>query len=366
MGQLQAQRLQRVFGHLPVLFPPGTAPVRIRIWKPWVSKEEPERTRVVRAEQAAALVLAGEGLHTEHPHQLPIRVAARAAHMGNMRAVACAAPDRAERIQQVHQAGALGVLRALAAASDVGHGDTRPLGSASVGSSCLQRRAPALCDLAAYIQAIANAHVAVQRAATPDEVEEHQIQASAASQVGDGDIGSLVVIAKRIRHLHRRAPAAGHLAVLVQVPPDAVIAPVSTRHPVQPKDNQVGPTIAVDIRYRDPSSTRFVSEWARQQDGIRPARGNSLTVQIPADAVVAAVGTERVIDVKHDEVRQTVATDIRDGDACPLTLRSEPSGYLDRVRPAPADTTSCIQVPADAVVTTVFTRRVIYMGDNQI
>src|SRR5262249_27628413 len=128
------------------------------------------------------------------------------------------------------------------------------------------------------------------------------------------------------RDRDRIGPAAGHVAARIEVPADTVVAVVLATGIVDMENDELGPTVAVDIGDRDASTLVFATEPARDCDGVRPAAGHvAVRVEVPADAVVAVVLATGVVDVEDDELRPTVAVEIGDRNATSLVLAAEPT-----------------------------------------
>ena len=104
------------------------------------------------------------------------------------------------------------------------------------------------------------------------DLEDHQFGATIAVEIGDRDPRSLVLPGKPVGP-HPLAPAAGNLPVGIQVPTDPVIAGVQTGGTVDLEDHQLGATVAVEIGDRNSrslGSPRRTSRERRSRGSIHP------------------------------------------------------------------------------------------------
>ena len=79
------------------------------------------------------------------------------------------------------------------------------------------------------------------------------------------------------------------------------------------------------------------------------ASDDSRGIQFAPDAEEAIISSPGAVDVEDDEVELTVVADVGDGDAPAMVLRAEPARNQSRRRPPAVDTSKSIEIPADAV-----------------
>jgi hypothetical protein len=83
------------------------------------------------------------------------------------------------------------------------------------------------------------------------DLENQQVVFAATIQVGHGDPHSLIFKRKPIRHIKPTRPAAGDIAVHIQLAPDAVKPPILIGRIVHHQNEQLQTSIAVQVRERD-------------------------------------------------------------------------------------------------------------------
>ena len=88
-----------------------------------------------------------------------------------------------------------------------------------------------------------------------------------------------------------------------------------------------GLAVAVEVGDRDAGALVLGAEPARNRLDVAPAAGDvAVGVQVPADAIVAVVLSTGVVDVEHHQVGPAVAVDVRKGEAGALIFGAEPAG----------------------------------------
>jgi hypothetical protein len=100
------------------------------------------------------------------------------------------------------------------------------------------------------------------------------------------DPHSLIFKRKPIRHIKPTRPAAGDIAVRIQLAPDAVKPPILTGRIVHHQNEQLQTSIAVQVRERDGAVLIFKRKPIRDSDPRPPAAGKvPIRIQSLADPV---------------------------------------------------------------------------------
>ena len=119
-----------------------------------------------------------------------------------------------------------------------------------------------------------------------------------------GDAGTLVLPGEPVGHIDPRGPAACHVAVCIEPVTDPENAPVLLRRIVHHQDDEIAAAVVEQVGDRDVGALVLPGKPARHIDPWRPARGDvPRGVEVPADAVQATVGLlPRVVDHQQNEV----------------------------------------------------------------
>ena len=197
------------------------------------------------------------------------------------------------------------------------------------------------------------------------DLHDHEIAASVAVQVGDGNPAALVEPGEPAGHVDPRRPARDG-AVGGQPVTDPVEAPVLLRPVVDHEDDQVAPALGVGAGDRDTGARVLPGEPVGDVDPRGPASGEGpVGAQATADPVQPAVLLRPVVDHQDDDVHPAVAAEVGDGDVGALVGPGEPVGYVDPRRPAGRHAVRG-QAVSEPVEAAVLLRAVVDHQDDEV
>ena len=131
---------------------------------------------------------------------------------------------------------------------------------------------------------------------------------------------------------------------------DPVQAAVKPGRVVNQSHNQLKVAVSIQICHRDCAVLVFPGKPVWNRNPGSPATLHvSVCIQSLADSIEPLVLPRRVIDHKNDQILPSIFVQVRGGYSCSLILEREPIGHVDPWRPAARGIPLAIQLAANPV-----------------
>jgi hypothetical protein len=213
---------------------------------------------------------------------------------------------------------------APAVAVEVGDGHAATLVLPGEPAGHVEPRGPG-GDVAVGVQAPAEAVAAAVALRPVVDHQDHQVARALLVRRRHRDRDPLVLPGEPVGHVDPGRPAAGGVAGGVQPAADPEQPAVLPDGVVHHGDDQVQAAVAVQVGQRDVGALVLVGEPVGDLQPGAPAAGDlAAAVQRPADAVDAPVAAVGAVDQQHDQVLRAVAGEAADGDPATLVVPGEP------------------------------------------